>query len=141
MRISERIKDAVISKTAEGIALSASAIIIWSAVQIAPIILPAIDTGIQKSILISMLLASLALNIIFVVIFWAFNRRSELSLKYGIYWDNGKNPHCPNCKIPISGYGDYQTGKGYYCKPCKKIFPPCDASGKDINPEQAISEL
>lgn len=90
MRISERIKDAVISKTAEGIALSASAIIIWSAVQIAPIILPAIDTGVQKSILISMLLASLALNIIFVVIFWAFNRRSELSLKYGIYWDNGK---------------------------------------------------
>lgn len=64
MKISERIKDTVISKTAEGIALSASAIIIWSAIQIAPIILPAIDTGIQKSILISMLLASFALNII-----------------------------------------------------------------------------
>jgi hypothetical protein len=141
MKVSERIKDTVISKAAEGIALSVSAIIIWSAVQIAPIILPAIDAAIPKSTLISLLLASLALNIIVVVIFWAFNRRSELLLRYGIYWDKGKNPHCPNCKIPISGYGDYQTGKGYYCKPCKKIFPLCDASGKDVHPEQAINEL
>jgi hypothetical protein len=141
MKISEKIKDSILSKTAEGLALSASAIIIWVGIQLGPLILPAIETTVPKITLVSLLLASLALNIILVIIFWAFNRKPELVLKYGIYWDSSKNPHCPSCRIPISGYGEYDAGKGYYCKPCKKIFPLCDASGNEIDPEQAMREL
>jgi hypothetical protein len=141
MNVTDKIKDSIVSKAAEGLALSVSAIVIWTGIQIAPVVLPAIEGNIPKTTLISLLLASLALNIILVVVFWIFNRKPELALKYGIYWDGRKNPHCPSCKIPISGYGNYQAGKGYYCKPCKKIFPLCDASGNDVNPEQAIREL
>ncbi|WP_426809733.1 hypothetical protein ABOC32_28620 [Pseudomonas sp. WOUb67] len=141
MKIAEKIKESIVSKTAEGLALSASAIIIWAGIQLAPVVIPALETSVPQSTLVSLLLASLALNIILVIIFWAFNRKPDLVLKYGIYWDDSKNPHCPSCRIPISGYGDYQSGRGYYCKPCKKIFPLCDASGNDIAPEQVIREL
>ena len=71
------------------------------------------------------------------------NKRSkpDFVLKYGIYWDGDKNPHCPNCKIPISGYSEYLEGRGYYCKPCEKIFPLTDINGNNISPEQVIREL
>lgn len=141
MKIAEKIKESILSKAAEGLALSASAIIIWAGIQLSPVIIPALETSVPQSTLVSLLLASLALNIILAIIFWAFNRKPDLVLKYGIYWDGSKNPHCPSCRIPISGYGNYQSARGYYCKPCKKIFPLCDASGNDIAPEQAIREL
>jgi len=68
-------------------------------------------------------------------------KKPEFRLKYGIYWDSDKNPHCPNCKIPVAGYSEYQVGKGYYCKPCNKVFPLQDSAGNDINPTQVVSEL
>jgi len=90
---------------------------------------------------LSLILVDLELNIVFLVLFWILHKKPEFKLKYGIYWDKEKNPHCPNCKIPIGRYADYTHGKGYLCRACNKIFSLADPSGNHVNPEQAISEL
>jgi hypothetical protein len=141
MSFKDKLKDSIISKAAEGLAVAASIIILWAAAKLTPVVLPAIETGLSKEVIVSLLLASLALNIILVILFWVLHKKPEFKLKYGIYWDKENNPHCPNCKIPIGGYDEYQTGKGYYCKPCGKIFPLTDANGNNIDPQQAIDEL
>ncbi|MGO4891466.1 hypothetical protein [Flavobacterium sp. W21_SRS_FM6] len=143
MEVKEKVANALISKTAEGVAVAVALILIWCGGKLAPIITPIIEEKAPKELLISLLFGSLALNLLLLILFWALNRKkSEFRLKYGIYWDKEKNPHCPNCKIPIGGYNSYSTGGvGYYCKPCGKIFPLTDSSGNDIKPEQAVSEL
>ncbi|WP_345978898.1 hypothetical protein [Sulfurimonas sp. HSL3-2] len=141
MSFGEKVKEALIARAAEGLALSVSVILIWVSFKVGPAILPALEASLSKSLLISVLLASLALNIIFLALFWVTRKKSEFQLKYGIYWDKDKNPHCPNCKIPIGAYNKYHAGWGYYCKPCKNIYPLTDAAGNNIKPEQAVSEL
>ena len=70
------------------------------------------------------------------------SKSDTLRLKYDIYWDRHKNPHCPSCKKPLSAYNEYMySGKGYYCKPCKKVFPLTDVHGNRVEPAQALSEL
>jgi len=137
----EKVKESIVTRASEGLAIAVSVILIWAASKIGPILLPAIESALSKGVLVSLLLASLALNIVFLALFWILHKKPEFQLKYGIYWDKGKNPHCPNCKIPLSRYAQYQHGKGYLCQPCKKIFSLADPNGNHINPEQAINEL
>lgn len=141
MSFGEKVKESIVNRAAEGLAVSATVIVIWVASQIGPVILPALESSLSKSLLVSLLLGSLALNVVFVILFWVLRKKPEFTLKYGIYWDSDKNPYCPNCKTPIAGYASYQSGKGYYCNSCKKVFPLQDSAGNDIDPNQAISEL
>ncbi len=138
----EKVKESITTRAAEGLAVSVTIIVIWVASKVAPVILPSLESSLSKSLLLSLFLASLALNLVLVILFWIIHKKPEFRLKYGIYWDSNKNPHCPNCKIPIASYGDYQIGgTGYYCKPCKKVFPLQDAAGNGIKPEQVVGEL
>ena len=141
MNFGERVKETIITRSAEGLALSVSVIVIWACSKIGPAILPALESSLSKSLLVTLLLASFALNFVFLLLFWITRKKSDFKLKYGIYWDSDKNPHCPNCKIPIGAYSEYQTGWGYYCKPCGNIYPLTNAAGTDIKPEQAVAEL
>ncbi len=143
MAFKEKFENAFVSKATEGFAISLGVLLIWVGKVLAPIVVPVLEQKLSKESLVSLLLASLTLNILLVILFWILNNRSapKFKLKYGIYWDSDKNPHCPNCKIPIAGYREYDPGWGYYCKPCGKVFHLTDASGKDIKPEQAIKEL
>jgi hypothetical protein len=141
MNYMKEVKEIVISRATEGLAISVTVIVIWVSSEVGHVILPAIESSHSKSQFLSLLLASLILNILFLSLFWLFRKKIDYRLKYGIFWDSDKNPHCPNCKIPISGYDKYITGWGYYCKPCNKVFPLSDACGNDIKPYQAISEL
>jgi len=141
MSLKDKVKEVFESRIAEGLAASVTVIVIWAAYKITPVIMPAIESVLSVQIIFPLLLASFALNIIFLILFWVLTKRPEFKLKYGIYWDSEKNPHCPNCKIPIGGYAEYDAGKGYYCKPCKKIFPLTDANGNNIDPQQVINEL
>jgi len=141
MKFKDKLKDSITSKAAEGLAVAASIIVLWAATKITPVVLPAIESGLSKEVMVSLLLSSLALNIVLVILFWVLHKKPEFKLKYGIYWDKDKNPHCPNCKIPIGAYSEYSAGNGYYYKPCGKIFPLTDANGNDINPQQVIDEL
>lgn len=142
MSFGEKVKNSIVSRAAEGLAVSVSVIIIWISSKIVPAIFPLIESSLTKSLLVSLLFASLALNIIFLVLFWIFQKKSDFKLKYGVYWDKDKNPHCPNCKIPLAAYDKYHSsGWGYYCNPCNNVFPLKDANGTDIKPQQAIIEL
>lgn len=141
MNFREKVKEMIIVRAPEGLAISLTIIVIWVSSEVGPVILPAIESSYSKSQLLSLFLVSLILNIVFLCLFWVFRKKIDFRLKYGIYWDSDKNPHCPNCKIPLSGYDKYITGWGYYCKPCNKVFPLTDASGNDVKPHQAISEL
>ena len=141
MSFGERVKESIIKRAAEGLAISVSVILIWVCSKVGPAILPILENTLSKSLLVTLLLASLALNIVFLVLFWLIHKKPEFKLKYGIYWDSEKNLHCLNCKIPIGAYSKYQAGWGYYCKPCGKVFHLTDATGNDIKPEQAVAEL
>jgi hypothetical protein len=141
MSFTDKIKESIISRAAESVAAAITVLIAWVAYQLAPAILPAIETALSKRVILALFLLSLVLNIIFFLFVRAVSKKESFKLKYGIYWDKEKNPHCPNCKIPLAGYGMYSSGKGYYCKPCGKIFPLTDASGKNIDPQQVINEL
>jgi hypothetical protein len=141
MNFGEKVKESIINRAAEGLAVSVTLIVIWVSSKVGPVIVPALESSLSKSLLMSLFIGSLALNIVLVALFWVLRKKPEFKLKYGIYWDSNKNPHCPNCKIPIAGYSTYQAGKGYYCKPCKKVFPLQDSAGNNIEPNQAVSEL
>jgi hypothetical protein len=135
------IKDKLADRAAEGIAASLTVLLVWAAYQVAPAVLPAIEAVTSKRALLALLVTSLVLNFVFVLVAFFSSKKAEFRIKYGIYWDREKNPHCPACKIPIGGYAEYSAGKGYYCKPCNKIFRLTDVAGKDIDPMQAVSEL
>ena len=135
------VKDNLADRTAEGIAASLTVLLVWAAYQIAPVVLPAIEAVTSKKTLLALLVTSLVLNLVFALVVFSVAKRKEFRVKYGIYWDREKNPHCPSCKIPIAGYDSYGSGKGYYCKPCNKVFRLTDVSGKDIDPLQVVSEL
>lgn len=143
MQILSTIKDKLLERSVETVVAAFVVLIGWIGTQISPIILPALDQ-LPKSVFLGLLVASVTLNIFFGIIIWiiASSEKTGFKLKYGIYWDKNKNPHCPNCKIPIGSYAYYQTaGWGYYCKPCGKVFKVTDASGNDVKPEQVLKEL
>lgn len=143
VNLKEKIENAFISKAAEGVAVAVGVLVIWVGKKLAPVLLPALEQKLQKDVLVSIMLASLALNLLILLLFWILTKssKSEFELRYGIYWDKNKNPHCPNCKIPVGAYSHYQAGWGYYCKPCGKIFPLTDAVGNDVKPEKVLAEL
>lgn len=142
MKALDRLKDALAERAAEAVSASLTVVLAWAAYQVAPIILSAIEDGVSKRVLLALLVTSAALNVVFLAVAWYSSKGDSLRLKYGVYWDRQRNPHCPACKTPISSYGDYDfSGRGYYCKPCNKVFPLADALGNEIEPARAISEL
>lgn len=142
MTFLDKVKDSIATRAAEGVAASLTVLLVWAAYQIAPLVLPAIEAAISKQVLLALLVTSFFLNVIFLVVVWLTSKKEPFRLKYGIFWDKEKNPHCPACKTPVAAYGDYPTGgKGYYCKPCNKVYALADASGKDIDPAKALAEL
>ena len=142
MKLFDKIKDSLAHRAAEAIAASLTVLVTWAAYQIAPAILQAIEVAISKRVLLALLVASISLNFFFLLVVWYMSKGNALRLKYGVYWDRHKNPHCPACQKPLSAYDSYNySGRGYYCKPCNKVFPLTDAHGNKIEPAQALSEL
>lgn len=141
MQLLEKLKEAVLSRAVEASAASMLVIAGFLANDIVLPLLPYIESAVSKKSMLSLLALSLFANIALLALIFLLTRRSQFVLKYGIYWDKDKNPHCPSCKTPVATYNEYSSGKGYFCKPCKKLFPLADASGNDISPEQAINEL
>lgn len=135
------IKDKLADRAAKGMAASPTVLLVWAAYQLAPAVLPVIEAVTSKRVLLALFVTSLVLNFVSLLIASFSSKKAEFRIKYGIYRDREKKPRCPACKIPIGGYVEYDAGKGYYCKPCNKIFRLTDAAGKDIDPVQAVSEL
>ncbi len=142
MQLFDKLKEALIGRAAEGLSASLTVLLAWAAYQVVPAILPAIEAAVSKRVLLAILIVSLVLNVLFLIVIWITARKEPFRLRYGIYWDQHKNPHCPSCRTPLAAYGNYQTsGRGYYCKPCKQVYPLADASGSDMDPENVLKEL
>lgn len=141
MSFGEKVKESLASRAAEGVATSLTILLVWATYQVAPAVLPAVEAATSKQVLLALLVTSIVLNIAFALVAWHLSKSKPFRLKYSIYWDKDKNPHCPACKIPLGQYAQYQTGTGYYCKPCGKIFALVDATGKKIEPAAALAEL
>lgn len=138
----DKVKDSLVNRAAECMAASLMTLLLWVAYQVIPALIPTIETVISKKILLALLAVSIILNIIFLLMVWSTAKKGSFRLKYGIYWDMQKNPHCPSCKVPLAAYAAYQFGGvGYRCIPCKKVFALTDANGKKIEPDQALREL
>ena len=142
MTFAAKLKEAVLSRAVESCVASITVLLVWALSEIYPVLFPAIEAAATKKLLLSLLVLSAILNLLFLALILLLSKNDSFKLKYGIYWDKKKNPHCPSCQKPVAAYGNYQSsGKGYYCKPCKQVFPLADASGKEVSPERAISEL
>jgi hypothetical protein len=139
----EKIQEGFFEHLGTAAALAVTALIGWLSLQIAPLVAPAIEDSLPIRVVLGILGLSLVLNIGLAVAVWRLStKRSSLRLKYGIYWDKDKNPHCPSCKTPLASYNNYaQHGPGYWCRPCKGHFRLADASGKNVEPAHAVSEL
>ena len=92
MKFKEKVKEIIISRVTEGLAISVSILVIWVASVVGPALMPAIELSLSKSLLVSLLMASLVLNIVFLGLFRVFQKKIDFRLKYGIYWDSDKNP-------------------------------------------------
>jgi hypothetical protein len=140
----EKIKDGFFEHLGTSAALIVTGIIAWLFSQIAPILLPAIEEKLPGNILLAILLLSIFTNIMLAISIWQATRKREtLRLHYGILWDKNKNPHCPVCKNAGLQYAEWGVAGqlGYRCNPCNQLYSLCDASGKDISPENAVKAL
>lgn len=133
--------DKLIEHAAEAAVAAVSVLLVWVAHQLSPVVLPLIESHLSNQVLVALLLASLAVNVLLALLIYVLSRKPVFKLKYGIYWDTERNPYCPSCQKPVAAYGEYQAGRGYFCKPCGKLFPLADASGNDMNPAEVIKQL
>jgi hypothetical protein len=141
MNVIDKIKDKLVEHAAEGAIASVAVLLVWVANKLAPVVLPLIESNLSNQVLLALLLASIAINILLAILIYGATKKRPFKLKYGIYWDSEKNPHCPSCQKPIAAYGQYTTGKGYSCKPCGKVFPLADAGGNDMTPADVVNQL
>lgn len=100
-----------------------------------------ISTKDMSELLVQLTLVSLLL-ILLAYIFHQKNKKS-LTLKYGIYWDYNKNPHCPSCEKPVSKYDSFgmNSEKGYWCDSCRIQSNLADYTGKSVTPKEAVRSL
>lgn len=113
----------------------------WFLSLVAPILKPAILAALPAQAVLPLLLLSLLLNLIFAVLIYQTTKKQEpeLQLRFGVYWDKNKNPHCPVCQKPVR-YDDWgYSGVGYYCQPCKQVTTPKDLTGKNMTSTEALS--
>ncbi len=142
MSLINKLSEKLMEHIAEAAIASVSVLLVFAANELSPIVLPLIESKLSNQTLLSLFLASLGINVVLAFLIYVRFRKPHFNLKYGIYWDSKKNPHCPACQRPVASYSDYGIGgKGYYCKPCNQVFPLTDVSGNDIPPSQVINEL
>lgn len=135
-------KDELLKHTVAMCVAAFTALLGWVVALLGPYIAPAI-AKVPPVAFAPVLLLSLLVNAILALLLYSATRKpkSEYRLKYGIYWDKEKNPHCPVCKVPVV-YGEYVGhGRVYYCTSCKKFHRLADANGKGIEPAQVLAEL
>lgn len=138
----EKIKNGFFEHIGLTAALVLTGLIGWILTEVAPIVLPAIQEKLPSKVMLAILMLSIFINLLLAIAVWLLTRKREiLKLRYGIFWDIEKNPHCPVCKNPGLQYSEWGYQLGYRCNPCDRIFSLCDSSGKDITPEVALKGL
>lgn len=138
----EKLHDGFFEHIGTAVAVSVVGLVAWICIEIAPLVVPVVESSLAPKTLLAILGLSFFLNSALAVVVWRLtSRRSELRLKYGVLWDKDKNPHCPICKNGGLDYDEWTYRFGYLCKGCDKVFSLKDSSGNDIMPDDAIASL
>ncbi len=109
--------------------------------QILPVVLPAIEKSIPKRALLTLLVLSILVNVLLAVYISYQSRKSSLTLRFGVYWDRERNTFCPVCRSPMSSYGEYAAGTGFYCTKCEEIIELREVNGDPISLKSAVEKL
>lgn len=85
----------------------------------------------------------LLLSILALLTYLLVDKR--LKLKYDIYWDRKKNPHCPSCKKPLQfkNYCAYQClacGKDVFASDRSRGYLPIEVLHKLLDGEKVSDE-
>jgi len=140
MSFLEKSKEAVESRLVELFVAAITILLGWILSLVSPAIKHAILEEIPVQVFLPVLLLSILINLALLVVLFLVVRKHDnsLELRYGIYWDKQRNPHCPLCQKPVV-YDDWGIGGvGYYCQPCKKVTSLQDGQGNKIKPNQVF---
>jgi len=141
MTILSKVKDGFLEHVGAACAAAVVTLLGWILYQIAPVLVPAIESGVSLRIILAILLLSVLLNVVLAFICWHTSRPTKLTLRFGILWDKEKNPHCPVCRNAGVRFGVYQSKPSYFCNPCSKVYNIADASGNSLTPDEALAHL
>ena len=88
-----------------------------------------------ESLLVNIALYSVIMILLLsITLFYLILHKSKLKLALGTLWDEKFNPYCPNCKKPLTNYGEYEFNKvyspGYWCMNCKEVIRLYDEENK-----------
>lgn len=134
MSFPDKVKNAVQDRLIESAFAAITVLLAWLLSIIGPGIWESISASVPARAIFPVLLLSILTNIVLGALIYRAYRRPEFELRYGIYWDSGRNPHCPVCKKPVYYDTWHMHGTGYFCKPCNKVTPLKDAHGKEVQP-------
>lgn len=141
MRFKDEFQETITSKFAEVLGILFATIVIYLLTQIAVLLFSLINSVFSNKVLIPLFFISLLLNIFVLVWLWKIKQKPEFILRYGVYWDHEKNPHCPLCKKPIGSYDSTRKPPSYTCKSCGNFIRITNQVGNDIPPSKVIAEL
>ena len=121
-----------------GVAVSIATVVLW----LSQVALMSLSTSAKGLNMVSWALTiSMSLNLVFAAWILGLKRASMLKLRFGVYWDREKNPYCPSCKSPLSGYSEYHEGNGFMCSQCDKIILLMAKDGSNLPYRQAMEIL
>lgn len=140
MNLLSRAKEALLSRVVEACVAAVMVLLAWVTSIVGPAVWGAISEVVPAQALLPVLLLSVLLNLILGLLLHSATYGSEtrLTLLNGIYWDKDRNPFCPVCQKPVVYDSWHTAGWGYYCKPCAKVTPLKDFSGKTLKPEDVF---
>jgi hypothetical protein len=81
MSFGERVKETLITRAAEGLGLSVGVVLVWGCSELDPAMFPVLESSLSEPILLKIMLASVALNIILFAIFWV-TRKKALNMEF-----------------------------------------------------------
>ncbi len=92
----------------------------------------------MQTVVVPILAISLVVNIALGILFWSVLKKPTLRTRFGFYWDEDLQPHCPACQAPMQwGKWAGTHGPGLLCAKCGKPRYLADDDGNQMPIEEA----
>lgn len=136
----EKVKEKVTENLITIIFTVVTFLIAGTVFELAPLILPILETeAAQKSLL---KIIALLVVLLFIesgyILYLRHEQKSRFKTHYGIKWDSNLTPYCIACETALTGYGHYRNfGWGFKCIKCDRTLSLRDDSGRNIELSEA----
>lgn len=113
---------------------------------ILPILYPEIIQKLPKEVFLKITTLAILLFVLSSVLSFIFylKLKNKLTPKFGVVWDKGKEPYCPNCEKPLKKYTfelDGNITAGIDCAKCNKSFKLITDEGERLTLPEAKTLL